>query len=125
MPAFFHPLPPVWLVESIGMQSYVGWRLQGKDKTVISGNEAALVPESKCANISNSTRPCVYVCVCVCSCDYLCVTESEGYQRGQTEVIVLTVFFPRLHSDRITAIITQQMALLFLESASSVLSTLN
>lgn len=46
------------------MQGDVGWCLQGKDKAVISANEATLVPEHKCANISNTTRPCVCVCVC-------------------------------------------------------------
>ena len=60
------PFISLWLVESIGMQGDVGWCLQGKDKAVISANEATLVPEHKCANISNTTRPCVCVCVCMC-----------------------------------------------------------
>ena len=63
------PFISLWLVESIGMQGDVGWCLQGKDKAVISANEATLVPEHKCANISNTTRPCVCVCVCVCVCE--------------------------------------------------------
>lgn len=41
------------------MQGDVGQCLQGKDKAVISANEAVLVPEHKCANISNPTKACV------------------------------------------------------------------
>lgn len=52
----FHPL---WSVLYIGMQGDVGQCLQGKDKAVISANEAVFVPEHKCANISNPTKACV------------------------------------------------------------------
>lgn len=45
------------------MQGDVGWRLQAKDKAVISANEAALVPEHE--NVPTSATPPDHVCRCV------------------------------------------------------------
>lgn len=92
--SFLSPLSAsLWLVDSIGMHGDVGRCLQGKDKAVISANEAALVPEHKCANISKTTRPCVYMYVCVCAwvCVFACVfvRENRSNIKGQTEVNIL------------------------------------
>lgn len=66
------------------MQGDVGWRLQAKDKAVISANEAALVPEHE--NVPTSATPPDHACwcvarlaACVCCCFFFfCGTERRG-----------------------------------------------
>lgn len=63
------------------MQGDVGWRLQAKDKAVISANEAALVPEHE--NVPTSATPPDHVRrrvarLAACVCFFFLRDREEG-----------------------------------------------